>query len=142
MKRGRFKSIATAGNRFDQARSIIPESSTQFAYTLYEGVVGDSQIRPNRGKELVLGNKAAGIFDEITQYGESLWPKSNLVAVKWEATTIQIQNIAIEAQTLRPYLRKRIGIVSGHHVVAVATPLIDGRRLASPKDTHQPTPTT
>ena len=125
-RHGRFKSIAAAGNGFDQARSIIPESSSQFAYTLYEGVVGDGQIRPDCGKELVLRNKTAGIFDEVTQHREGLWPKSNLVAIKKKAAAIQIQNIAIEAQTLRPYRRRRVGIVSGHRSVAVATPLIDG----------------
>src|SRR5450759_3177860 len=55
-----------------------------------------------------------GIFDEVAQDREGLWPKRNLVPVKKETAAIQIQDITIETQSLCLHLRLRVGIGSGH----------------------------
>ena len=107
----RFKSIAAAWNRPDQARAFIRKRPSQFTNALHQRIVGDRQIRPHRCKELILGNETAGIFDQITQDRESLWPKGNLTTVPQQAATIQVQDITIKSQSPPPYRRGGIGIM-------------------------------
>jgi hypothetical protein len=94
----------TARNRLDQARPVVPERPSQLADALHQRIVRDGEIRPDRGKELVLGNETAGIFAEVMQDREGLWPKGNLGPIKKEAAALQIQDITIEAQSLGPRL--------------------------------------
>jgi hypothetical protein len=75
-------------HRLDQARPFICKRPPQFDDALNQSIVGDGQIQPHQGKELVIRNKTAGIFDEITQHREGLWPKGNLAPVRLAANII------------------------------------------------------
>ena len=54
---GRFKSVAAARNRPDQARPVVSERPSQLADALHQRIVGDGQVRPDRRKELVLRSR-------------------------------------------------------------------------------------
>lgn len=64
--------LAAARNRPDQARSVISKRPSQFADALHQRIVRDGEIRPDRGKELALRDKTAGVFDEVMQERRSL----------------------------------------------------------------------
>ncbi len=105
-RHGRFKSIAAARNRPDQARPVVSERPPQLADALHQRIVRDGEIRPDCGKQLVLRDETAGIFDKVSQDREGLRPKGNLVPVEKETAAIQVQDITIESQPLCPHLRR------------------------------------
>ncbi len=57
---------------------------------LDRAVLAGLQSRPDRSDELVLRNRRAGIFDEVTQDCKGLWPNCNLVPFKQKASAIQV----------------------------------------------------
>jgi hypothetical protein len=112
----RIKSITPAGDRLDQSWTIVPKLPPQFADALHQGVVRDGQIRPDRCKELVFRNEAAGIFDKALQDREGFRSKRDLATLKQEATAIQVQDIMIERQSLCLHLHRRVGIASSRYL--------------------------
>lgn len=107
--------VTAARNCLDQVRAIVPEFSSQFTNALHERIVGDGQIGPNRCKNLIFGNKTTGILDEAIEHGECFRSKRNFDTVSQKAAATQIQNIAIEQQSIWWHLRRRVGIASSHH---------------------------
>src|SRR5262249_24416413 len=115
---GCFKSKAAMWNRFDEAHAVGSDSASQFTDALHKRVIGNDQVRPDSGKELVFRYNAAAIFDKITHDGEGLWTKGNLVRVKEKSFASQIHNVSTESQQLRLRPPKRMGIV-GHDQSAI-----------------------
>ena len=94
-----FEPIAPPGYRLDQPLTIVGKCPPQFADTLDQHIIRDGNVRPNRSEQILLRHKSAGIFDEETQHGQSLWPQNYFAVVKKQTTTLQIQDIAIELQS-------------------------------------------
>ena len=113
-RNGRFESIAAARNGLDQARPVVPECPSKFADALHQRIVGDGQIGPDRGEELVLRDEAAVVLGEVSQDREGLRPKGDLAAVTKETAAIKIQDIAVELQSLCRNLLPKVGFARGH----------------------------
>src|SRR6516165_9664631 len=94
----RLKSITAAGHRPDQAWPTVSEGAPQLADALHQHIIGNREVGPNRSKELILRDKAAGVFDQMAQNREGFWPQANLVLCEKKTAAIQIQEIAVEPQ--------------------------------------------
>ena len=127
------KSIAAAWDCPDQAWAVISERTSQFADALHQCVVRDREVRPDRGEQLVFRDKPCAIFAEITQNGEGLRPKRNLATVQQQRAAIQIQDEAVESQSRRSLLCRRLSII-----LAIAPPRITAiQRLHSVRVNQQ-----
>jgi hypothetical protein len=88
--------IAAAGNCPDQACPIVSEGAPQLTDALHQHIIRNREVRPNRSKEFIVRDKTAGIFNQVAQDREDLWPKGNLVLSEKKTAAIQIQDTAVK----------------------------------------------
>ena len=117
-----FEPIATARHCPQQARSVVAQSAPQLTDALHQHVVRYGDVRPDRSKQLVLRNQTTGVLDEMPENCKCLGPKDNVVIFQKETTPVQIQDVAIEPQSLCRCRRCRFAIHSRHLTIQSARP--------------------
>src|SRR5215469_15053299 len=93
-----LETIATAGNRSDQARAVVTDGPPKFADALDQSIISHRDIRPNRCEQLVLGHKPARGLDQVTQHRKGLRPKDDFVSVEQQAASVRIEHVTIETK--------------------------------------------
>ena len=110
----RFKAIATAWNRLDQALPVVPQRPPQLPDALYQSIVRDGDVRPDRSHQLVLRDQTAVILDQELQNRERLRSEHDLGAVQRETAAIQVEDVAIELQAPSRHYRRSVAVATGH----------------------------
>jgi hypothetical protein len=67
---------------------------------LYDGILSDKEIGPDRLDQFVLGNEASSVLGEIAQDIEGFGPKLNLIVSAPQSARLQIKRVMVEAKRL------------------------------------------
>ena len=105
---------------------MIAKRAPQLADALHQRVIRHREIRPDRRKELVLGDEPAVVLGEMPQDRECLWPECDLGFTLEQGAVIEVKRIAGETEPFRSCRHPQLVVIGGHRAIACE---VDRKRL-------------
>src|SRR5262245_26365059 len=99
---GRKKAVAELAHGLDELWLVhsVAEGRAQLENASLRSLLRTRCIRPDRPHQLIAGDQAAGVLDEVAQHGEGLGPQRHLLLAIPESLIEQIEPKRPEADGL------------------------------------------